>query len=191
MGLKRAGKSPARPAKAEPKVDEEELEFEDEFEDEFEEEEMVQEGEEDEDDQMLSGDGIAAEVQGKLYRAGDALGAGEELDFDSSAYTMLHRLHMEWPCMTFGVVRDNLGEQRTRFPLTAYMVAGTQAETASQNKLICMKTSRLCCTRHDEDEDADDSDDEVRAPRCLVTVHSSSFWGRCLAHTRAWVLALE
>lgn len=151
-----------KPAKAvEDEAEGEELEFEDEFCDEFEEEEMAEEGEEDAADEMMGGDGVHAETEGKLWRAGDAMAAGEELDFDSSAYTMLHRLNMEWPCMTFGFVRDNLGEQRTRFPMTAYLVAGTQAERASQNKLVCMKASRLCCTRNDEDEDADDSDDEA------------------------------
>ena len=73
MGKRGKSPAPGRPEKAEVKVDEEELEFEDEFEDEFEEEEMVQEGEEEEDEQMLGSDGVAAEVQGKLYRAGDAL----------------------------------------------------------------------------------------------------------------------
>ena len=140
----------------------EDLEFEDEYGDEFEEEIMVEEGEEDQmEEAALGSDGIVAETAGKLWRAGDAMAADEELDFDSSAYTMLHRMNLEWPCMTFGVVQDNLGMQRTRFPLTAYLVAGTQAETASQNKLVCMKLSHLTSTRHDDSEDDDDDDDEA------------------------------
>ena len=137
----------------------EDLEFEDEYGDEFEEEEMVEDGEEGMDEEEMVADGVPTNVQGKMYRAGDQLAAGEELDFDSSAYTMLHRMHMEWPCMTFDVVQDNLGQQRTRFPLTAYLVAGTQAEKASQNKLVCMKMSQLSNTRHDESDEDDDDDD--------------------------------
>jgi ribosome assembly protein RRB1 len=94
------------------------------------------------------------------------MGAGEVLDYDSTAYEMLHRLHFDWPCLTFGVVRDNLGDGRTKFPMTAYVVAGTQAETASQNKLVCTKLSHLAKTQHDEDsesgEDSDDDDDEAQ-----------------------------
>ena len=77
--------------------------------------------------EAIDHDGVNAETEGRLWRAGDAIGEGETLDFDSSAYDMLHRMHHEWPCMTFGFVKDALGEQRTSFPMTAFAVAGTQA----------------------------------------------------------------
>ena len=146
-----------------------ELEFEDEFEDEYEEEDVFDADAMDADDDG-TGDGVAAETEGKLFRAGDTLAPDETLDFDSSAYTMLHRLNVEWPFMSFGVVADTLGAQRVRFPMTAYMVAGTQAEHASQNKLVCMKLSQLAATRHDDDSDEDgDSDDEVDADPLVET----------------------
>ena len=110
------------------------LEFEDEYGDDYEEgssdEEMVEgeEGEEGEEEEeegaTTSADGVGPrDMRGRLYRAGDAMGADEVLDFDGSAYDMLHRLHMEWPCMTFGSVRDSLGEQRTRFPLRSAVMS--------------------------------------------------------------------
>ena len=138
-------------------------EFEDEYGDEFEQEEIYGEEDMDGDEdakEAIGGDGVNAEVQGRLWRAGDAIPEGEKLDYDSSAYDMLHRLHMEWPCLTFAFAKDNLGEQRTKFPMTAYAVAGTQAELASQNKIVCAKLSQLAKTRHDEDSDSDDDDDD-------------------------------
>ena len=110
--------------------------------------------------EAIDHDGVNAETEGRLWRAGDAIGEGETLDFDSSAYDMLHRMHHEWPCMTFGFVKDALGEQRTSFPMTAFAVAGTQAESADQNRIVCTKLSKLAKTRHDEDSDSDDDDDD-------------------------------
>ena len=149
----------------------EELEFEDEYPDDIEEEYCV--GEEGEESDMgegdesvvpageeLTADGVTTEVGGRLFRAGDAMGAGEKLDYDSTAYDMLHRLHMEWPCLSFGFVRDDLGEARSKYPMTAYTVCGTQADRSSDNYLVCQKLSRLAKTRHDEDSESDEDDED-------------------------------
>ena len=107
-----------------------------------------EEGEEGEEGMVAAMDGCNAQVEGKLWRAGDKLAEGETLEFDSAAYDMLHRMHTDWPCLTFDVVQDGLGQQRTKFPLTSYAVAGTQAERPEQNKIICMKLSDLVRTKH-------------------------------------------
>jgi ribosome assembly protein RRB1 len=45
--------------------------------------------------------------------------------------------------------------------MTAYLVAGSQAERAKDNKLYIMKMSELHRTKHDNDDDMDnDSDDD-------------------------------
>lgn len=105
-------------------------------------------------------DGCNAEVEGRLWRAGDSLAEGETLEYDSSAYDMLHRMHTDWPCLTFDVVQDGLGQQRTKYPLTAYAVSGTQAERSEQNKILCMKLTDLARTKHDDDDDDDGDDDD-------------------------------
>ena len=40
---------------------------------------------------------------------------------------MLHRAQVEWPCLSVDVIRDDLGAQRGSYPMTAYVVAGSQA----------------------------------------------------------------
>jgi len=92
----------------------------------------------------------------------DQLEEGEVLDFDNSAYDMLHGLNVEWPCLSFDIITDKLGAQRTKFPMTAYMVAGTQADNPQNNKLMVMKLSNLCKTKHDDkgSDDEDDSSDD-------------------------------
>jgi ribosome assembly protein RRB1 len=85
------------------------------------------------------------------------------LDYDSSTYQTFHRMTLEWPCLSFDLVRDGLGEQRDRFPLTAYAVAGTQADPsqpAAQNSLLVLKMSQLNKTQHDSDDEADSDSDE-------------------------------
>ena len=54
------------------------------------------------------------------------------------------------PCLSFDILRDSLGDCRTEFPLTAYLVAGTQAEVAKKNTIILMKMSQLHKTASDE-----------------------------------------
>lgn len=44
----------------------------------------------------------------------DTLEEGEELDFDETAYLMYHSLRPEWPCLSFDIIRDQLGGNRTR-----------------------------------------------------------------------------
>lgn len=60
----------------------------------------------------------------------------EELICDESAYVMLHQAHTGAPCLSFDVIQDNLGEIRESFPMTAYIVAGTQAAKAHVNRYI-------------------------------------------------------
>ena len=70
---------------------------------------------------------------------------------------------LEWPCLSFDLVRDGLGEQRDRYPLTTYAVAGTQADTTqpgAQNSLLVLKMSQLHKTQHDSDDEADSDSDE-------------------------------
>lgn len=81
---------------------------------------------------------------------------------DESTYEMLHSLHVEWPCLSFDVLRDGLGS-RTKFPLSAYLVAGSQAPNSSDNKLYVLKMSNMYKTlavdSEDEPENADDDQD--------------------------------
>jgi len=109
----------------------------------------------------------------------DQLEEGEVLEADPTAYDMLHALNVEWPCLSFDVVRDELGDQRItvrprslarassgrrvatdpgwdrcrcfhggrQYPMTAYVVTGTQADQAHSNKVLIMKMSQLAKTR--------------------------------------------
>lgn len=144
--------------------DEEDLVFEDPFGDEFDPEDVDamnaqedggEEGEEgeEEDDGMdakerdrkgamdtIPEGGAAQET--KVWRAGvDELAEGDELEYDSTAYHMYHSLRPEWPCLSFDVIRDSLGTNRSRFPHTVFAVAGTQADRADNNRLqVCVAT---------------------------------------------------
>jgi ribosome assembly protein RRB1 len=81
-----------------------------------------------------------------------SLGRDEVLEADETAYHMLHHMGVDWPCLSFDVLRDGLGDQRQRFPATAYIVTGTQADVASNNKLVVYKMSSLHRTQKDGSE---------------------------------------
>lgn len=70
----------------------------------------------------------------EVYLPGKPLDADEELVCDESAYVMLHQARTGAPCLSFDIVRDQLGENRETFPQSCYMVAGTQAAKAHVNK---------------------------------------------------------
>ncbi|CAB1115020.1 unnamed protein product [Ectocarpus sp. CCAP 1310/34] len=165
--------------------EEEELVFEDPFGDEFDPEDidaMNAEPEEDGDDDdggmdaetgdaaasgsstaATDAEGAAAPQETKVWRAGvDELAEGDELEYDSTAYHMYHSLRPEWPCLSFDVIRDSLGANRSRYPHTVFAVAGTQADRADNNRLQVMKLSDLHRTgrKKQRGDGSDDDDDE-------------------------------
>lgn len=115
-------------------IEEEHLDFEDPFGDEFEEEQLDEDDEqvfEDNEDEYIEekagtekerqldatkedvADGGNAPKQ--VWRPGiDQIAEGEALEYDPSAYVMYHSLQTEWPCLSFDIPRDNLGESRQR-----------------------------------------------------------------------------
>jgi len=99
----------------------------------------------------------------------DKLQNGESLSPDSSAYEMLHSLSTTWPCLSFDIVPDSLGDNRKTYPATIYAVAGTQADSkkSRDNELTVMKLSglsRMDRERDEEDEDDDDDEEENAEP---------------------------
>lgn len=159
------------------------LEYEDDFADEFEHEEIVDAQYEDvevnfddEEAAAATADKTANTPAPSVFRPGiDQLEPGQVLEPEPGTYKMLHRLEVQWPCLSFDILPDALGDKRSRFPMTAYVVSGTQADNAEKNKLIVMKWANLHKTSKDgideEDEeenhrrfrleeDSDDSDDE-------------------------------
>lgn len=85
-------------------------------------------------------------------------------------------MNVEWPCLSFDIIKDKLGkpdhpkaslnnfiykgDNRTAFPMTSYIVAGSQADTYEENKVYVMKMSKMHKTMHDDDSDASDEEDQ-------------------------------
>ena len=113
-----------------------------------------------------AGGDVAKRQTKYVWRPGsDALNDDEKLDYDSSAYNLLHRMRVDWPCLSFDVLPDQLGAFRTKYPATLYLAAGTQADAAHKNKVMLLKLSDLHKTKHDDkDEDDDDADSDDDDP---------------------------
>lgn len=90
------------------------------------------------------------------------LAPGETLAPDPSTYEMLHTMSTPWPCLSFDIVRDRLGDNRRTFPGTVYAVGGTQAEgsRSKDNELMVLKMSGLSRMERENDSEDDESDDE-------------------------------
>eukprot|EP00033_Pygsuia_biforma_P000295 GCRY01000362.1.p1 GENE.GCRY01000362.1~~GCRY01000362.1.p1 ORF type:complete len:488 (-),score=112.96 GCRY01000362.1:100-1563(-) len=196
MGKKRSLSKSDRPDRPKErtfdKKEEDDLQFEDDFADEYDsdsqvinamnnesddsemednnnENENVEDEEEEEEEEEVVEEKEEEPLETRAWRPGvDSLAEDETLDYDPSAYYMLHRFHTEWPCLSFDVLRDTLGVERKSFPHTMFLVAGTQADDAANNQLVVVKASDLCKTLENEedidaamDEDSDTEDDPI------------------------------
>ena len=143
------------------------MEFEDDYEDEYEHEEIIDNGSNDEEED----DGGNNDMEGKvpapsIFRPGiDELEEGQILEPEPGTYKMLHKLEVQWPCLSFDILPDALGDNRTKFPMTSYVVSGTQADRPEKNKLVVMKWSNLQKTNKDGLEDDDDEEEIDRKYR--------------------------
>ncbi|XP_069038630.1 glutamate-rich WD repeat-containing protein 1 [Lepisosteus oculatus] len=93
----------------------------------------------------------------------EALQPGEHLEMDQSAYRLYHECQTGAPCLSFDVLRDDLGENREQPPLSMLLCAGTQAETAQANRLLVMRMHNLYGTqpeRKDEEEEESSEEEE-------------------------------
>ena len=87
------------------------------------------------------------------------------LDYDNSAYYMLHRANVEWPCLSCDFIsgihpvnkiysQPNLPKiQDFEYPLEIFAVAGSQASLPSKNRLYVLRMSNMYQTKHDDDDD--------------------------------------
>ena len=58
----------------------------------------------------------------QVFKIGrDRLEEEEQLEVDNTAYRMYHRLNVEWPCLSFDIIADNLGANRTRVSICCFV----------------------------------------------------------------------
>ncbi|MFH4984695.1 hypothetical protein AB6A40_011404 [Gnathostoma spinigerum] len=84
---------------------------------------------------------------------------GEEWEYDPSAYKVYHTFSSAYPCMSFDPIMDKLGDNRREYPLTLYLVSGTQADRFMKNQIIVMKASNISSAEKEEIEDSENEDD--------------------------------
>ncbi|KAJ8915825.1 hypothetical protein NQ315_004638 [Exocentrus adspersus] len=101
----------------------------------------------------------------KVYLPGLPLDEGEELVCDPTTYTMYHQAQTSAPCLSFDIIKDTLRDNRETYPLTAYLVAGTQAPQTHVNNVIVMKLSNLHKTNKDDEQDSSDEEEDDTGPK--------------------------
>lgn len=123
----------------------------------IEDDEMETEEEEEDDDSELDNENAPTNRE------------GEALEYDETAYVMYHQASMGDSCLSFDIIRDQLGNNRESYPMSFYMVTGTQS--ARYNYLSVVKMSNLHCIKHkeektkqNEDDSSDESDDDEQEP---------------------------
>ncbi|XP_015593969.1 glutamate-rich WD repeat-containing protein 1 [Cephus cinctus] len=154
--------------------------------------EVMSEGSEDEDQESMEEEdsedaGSNKDEEGKVYLPGQPLKKGEELIVDKSAYRLLHQAQTGAPCLSFDIIHDDYGNSRDTYPLSMYLVAGTQAAKAHVNNLLVIKMSNLHGTgKGDEDseDELSDSEDENEGERAPVMAVASIKHQGCVNRVR-------
>ena len=145
------------------------IDYEDPYEDEFDSEDEVMEAGVDgrpdaEREAEESRDAMDVDSKEQTFIPGRSiLQPGMSLTPDPSTYEMLHVMSTTWPCLSFDIVPDNLGNPRKQYPRTLYAVSGTQAESAraKENELYVFRLSSLSKMERGEQSDSEsDSDDD-------------------------------
>ncbi|XP_067935012.1 glutamate-rich WD repeat-containing protein 1-like [Watersipora subatra] len=133
---------------------------------------LIPESEDDEDEERS---------KGRVYLPGCEI--GEDYDsrpskmvVDESVYIMLHKAHTGAPCLSFDILKDALGDKRESYPMTNYIVAGTQAERSHTNAVIVMKLSNMYRFKEAKvgEESEEESDDEEGADKSKAPVLSAA-----------------
>ena len=60
--------------------------------------------------------------QVQVFLPGQKMEQDEELVVDNSAYDMLHQMGVEWPCLSFDILSDQLGMQRNSVFLNGFLI---------------------------------------------------------------------
>lgn len=84
---------------------------------------------------------------------------------------MYHSLRAEWPCLSFDILRDASGDNRVRFPLSMFLVCGTQADAPEKNKVTLLKLSDMHRTHVSEGSDDEDDDEHLDDDPSIDHVH--------------------
>ncbi|KAK1937349.1 WD domain, G-beta repeat containing protein [Babesia divergens] len=88
---------------------------------------------------------------------------GEVLEVDPGCYDMLHTITLDWPCLSFDIIGDDLGACRVQFPHTCYVIAGTQPDASSKKDAAVhvMKWSNLSNNEAMYDSENESDEEEV------------------------------
>ena len=64
------------------------------------------------------------------------------------------------PCLSFEVLEDSEGRRDNRYPVSSYLLGGTQAEAGHLNYILLMKMYNLHRTQKKTSKATDDSEDD-------------------------------
>ncbi|EAN32953.2 WD domain G-beta repeat protein [Theileria parva strain Muguga] len=90
------------------------------------------------------------------------LNSDEELELSPGCYDMLHRITLDWSCLSFDILKDDLGACRVNYPFECYVVSGTQPGTSKgMDSLIhVMRWSNLTKNFGELDDDEEEDEDD-------------------------------
>lgn len=125
---------------------------------------VVEESSNDEQDVETESSDESENASSRVYLPNARDDSDGPLECDESAYICYFVVRTEYPCLSFDIIPDGLGNDRAdKFPLTMTLVGGTEVKNISKNSLLIMKLSNMeknKSSEHDDQEKDDDDDDD-------------------------------
>ncbi|BAM40458.1 uncharacterized protein TOT_020000714 [Theileria orientalis strain Shintoku] len=90
------------------------------------------------------------------------LESDEHLELSPGCYDMLHRITLDWSCLSFDILKDDLGACRVNFPMECYVVSGTQPGTKREMdaQIHVMRWSNLTKNFGEINEDLEEDEED-------------------------------
>ncbi|UKJ90634.1 hypothetical protein MACJ_001568 [Theileria orientalis] len=97
------------------------------------------------------------------------LESDEHLELSPGCYDMLHRITLDWSCLSFDILKDDLGACRVNFPMECYVVSGTQPGTNREmdSQIHVMRWSNITKNFGELNEDLEEDEED-----CLFKISS-------------------
>ncbi|KAF8283626.1 putative ribosome assembly protein RRB1 [Trypanosoma cruzi] len=111
--------------------------------------------------QLNEGGDDGEEAVPTVWRSDQAEEGPQQLVYSNKAYDSFFQLRTEYPSLSFDVLRDRDTANHSKYPLSLTLVCGSQADELSKNQLYVLRIQNICRTKHDGDSDSDSDDSYI------------------------------